>query len=752
MRKWLFAALVALLLLGGWLAAGWIEQKRQASSEPGLPETREWIIKWREHAPSAPGEFVVLQRDDRYRLMVVRLHEHIDVVKWVDAWSKRTDVEYVQPNRKLRIKALPIPNDKLYTEQTSYLHQIRATQAWRVVREAPQVTVAIVDTGVDLVHPDLKPNLVPGVNLVEPDKLPQDDNGHGTALAGIVAAVGNNDIGVSGVLWRVRVMPVKVLDARGEGDDYTVGMGIREAVDRGADVVLLSLGDPIYSQHMKESIAYAEQRGVVVVAATGNRGTRVEYPAAFPTVLAVGAVDSSDRWLHYSNYGPEVDVVAPGTRVYTTALGGGYDYARDGTSMAAPQVAAVAAMLKALHPQWTPRQIRNQIRLTADDVGLPGWDEKTGFGRLNAYRAVTAVLPADPFEPNNRLPEAHPLPVFGERVGSLPPGDADWWRVDMPYAGELLLTVEGPQASAPVRVEAYPNGKAAGRTAQTLRLAQTVVFNLPKGSSWIKLSAVVSRGGPIGYALTTKFRIYSDPYEPNDSLQQAKPLSWLGQTATLTGTIHRDGDEDWFQTEITRPGRLDVRVTVDTLRFDPVVGVENPAQAYRREIDEGNVQNGQAEVFSLEVKPGVYYLRVTNYYGVSVDGEYTLQVHYTPELPDPAEPNEVSWEAHPLTFGVPVSGTLDSVADFDWYAFSVPERGVVTVRFVEVPPLAGLRLTWYDGEMRLLYDGTITDANAAVHRAVVPGRYLLRLQADEGSKYQAYRFVVVRQAVAQTGP
>lgn len=752
MRKWLSAALVALLFLGGWLVTGWIEEQRQVSGEPSLPETREWIIKWRGHAPSAPGEFEVLHRDDRHRLMVVRLHEHVDVLKWVDAWSQRPDVEYVQPNRKLRIKALVFPNDKLYTEQTPYLHQIRAVQAWGVVREAPRVTVAIVDTGVDLAHPDLAPNLVPGVNLVEPEKPPQDDNGHGTALAGIVAAVGNNGIGVSGVLWRARILPVKVLDARGEGDDYTVGLGIREAVDRGADVVLLSLGDPIYSQHMKESVAYAEQRGVVVVAATGNRGTRVEYPAAFPTVLAVGAVDGADRWLHYSNSGPEVDVVAPGTRIYTTTMGGGYGFARDGTSMAAPQVAAVAAMLKALHPQWTPRQIRNQIRLTADDVGAPGWDEKTGFGRLNAYRAVTAVLPADPFEPNDEMRRAHPLPVVGERYGTLNPGDADWWRVDMPYAGDLLLTVEGPQAGAPVRVEAYPNGKAAGRTAQTLRLAQTLVFSLPKGTSWIKLSAIVTRGVPLGYALTAQFRIYRDPYEPNDSLRQAKPLPWSGRTATLTGTVHRDGDEDWFQAEVTRPGRLDVRVTVDTLRFDPVVRIENPAEALRREIDDGNVQNGQAEVFSLEVKPGVYYLRITNYYGVSVDGEYTLQVRYTPEHPDPAEPNEVSWEAKPVTFGVPVSGTVDSVVDFDWYTFSVPRSGVVTVTFVEVPPLPGLRLSWFDGAMRPLYDGTITVETAVVHRAVVPGRYLLRLQADEGSKYEAYRFLLSHRAEVSAVP
>lgn len=752
MRKWLSAALVALLFLGGWLATGWIEQKRQASGEPGLPETREWIIKWRDHAPSAPGEFEVLQRDDRHRLMVVRLHEHIDVVRWVDAWSKRPDVEFVQPNRKLRIKALPVPNDKANPEQTSYLRQIRADLAWGVVREAPNVTVAVVDTGVDLAHPDLAPNLVPGVNLVEPAKPPQDDNGHGTALAGIVAAAGNNGLGVSGVLWRARIMPVKVLDARGEGGDYTVGMGIREAVDRGADVVLLSLGDPIYSLHMKEAVEYAEKRGVVVVAATGNRGARVEYPAAFPTVLAVGAVDGADRWLYYSNHGQEVDVVAPGTRVYTTALGGGYGFARDGTSLAAPQVAAVAAMLKALHPQWTPRQIRNQIRLTADDVGPPGWDEKTGFGRLNAYRAVTTVLPDDPFEPNDRMAQAHPLPVVGERYGTLKRGDVDWWKVDMRYAGELLLSVEGPQAGAPVRVEAYPNGKAAARAVHTLRMTQTVVFSLPRGTSWIRLSAVVAPDGPVRYVMTTQFRIYRDPYEPNDTLRQAKPLPWSGRTATLTGTIHHDGDEDWFQTEVSRPGRLDVRVTVDTLRFDPVVRVENPALGVRREIDDGNVQNGQAEVFSLEVESGVYYLRITNYYGVSVDGEYTLHVRYTPEQPDPAEPNEVSWEAHPVLFGVPVAGTIDSVVDFDWYAFTVPEPSVVTVLFEEVPPLAGLRLTWYDGALRPLHDGPVTDAAVAVHRTVDPGRYLLRLQADEGSKYEAYRFVVTRRAIDPTTP
>ncbi|UUZ82595.1 S8 family serine peptidase [Paenibacillus sp. P26] len=217
------------------------------------------------------------------------------------------------------------------------------SEAWDTAQENRDMVIAIVDTGIDLNHPDLKANLVPGVNLVNPKPPPQDDNGHGTNVAGIIAAVGGNDRGVAGMLWKAKLMPVKALESDGSGGEQKLGEGIRYAVDHGAKIVVLSLGLNKYSSYMSDIVRYAEERDVLLVVATGNEGNRVKYPAAYPTVLAVGGVDSDGTVDVRSNTGPEIDVVAPWD-VFTTAKGGDYEY-KDGTSMAAPQVAARCALL-----------------------------------------------------------------------------------------------------------------------------------------------------------------------------------------------------------------------------------------------------------------------------------------------------------------------------------------------------------------------------------------------------------------------
>ena len=139
-------------------------------------------------------------------------------------------------------------------------------------RENSDIIIAILDTGVDLEHPDLKDNLVPGINLIDRSKPPQDDNGHGTQVAGVLGAKGNNNQGVAGILWSSKIMPVKVLDKEGEGTPFRVAQGIYQSIEKGASIVLLSLGDPVFSQTLLDAVEKAEQEGVLVIAATGNEG------------------------------------------------------------------------------------------------------------------------------------------------------------------------------------------------------------------------------------------------------------------------------------------------------------------------------------------------------------------------------------------------------------------------------------------------------------------------------------------------
>src|SRR5690625_4460276 len=285
-------------------------------------------------------------------------------------WSNREDVAYVEPNYELRLSKIP---DDTYIDfqREHYLEQINAFEGWDIVTENRKITIADVDTGVDLTHPDLQKNIVAGINVLDFTQPPLDENGHGTKVIGVLAAEGNNNRGIAGILWSANVMPVKVMDNDRGGRVSDLVIGINESVEQGASVILVSLGDYVYRQLLEDAVLHAEKQGVVVVAAGGNdRGSmygdraRVHYPAAFPTVIGVGAVDEHDQPQAYSNHGPEVDVVAPGV-VMTTRMGGEYAQLVSGTSFAAPQVAGLAALILSQHPDLPPAAIRNHIRYTA---------------------------------------------------------------------------------------------------------------------------------------------------------------------------------------------------------------------------------------------------------------------------------------------------------------------------------------------------------------------------------------------------
>ncbi|MGQ9555428.1 MAG: S8 family serine peptidase [Anaerolineae bacterium] len=288
------------------------------------------------------------------------------------------------------------PNDAYYSSQWN-LKAVRAPVAWGRTTGANGPIIAILDTGVSLAHPDLQANLLPGWDFVNGDSSPDDDNGHGTHVAGIAAAVGNNGFGVSGVAWQGRILPVKILDQDGVGDSLTLSNAIHWAVDSGARVLSLSLGSPYSSWLMEEAINYALSRGVLVVAAAGNVGGSsgvpmgtAMYPAAYPGVIAVGATDAGNQVTPFSNQGPFVDVVAPGAGILSTYLIGGGSYAQmSGTSMATPHVGGLAVLVWSVYPSLSGQDVGNIIMQTALDLGSPGWDAACGYGLMDAGQAVT---------------------------------------------------------------------------------------------------------------------------------------------------------------------------------------------------------------------------------------------------------------------------------------------------------------------------------------------------------------------------
>ncbi len=243
------------------------------------------------------------------------------------------------------------------------------------------VNVAVLDTGIDP-HPDL--NVQGGVSFVPGESGSDDGNGHGTHVAGTIAALDNNE-GVLGVAPDVDLFAVKVLSASGSGSISSIAQGLEWAADNDMDVANLSLGSPSPSQTLEQAVNDASDSGVLVVAASGNSGTAsLGYPARYENAMAVGATDQSDNLASFSQYGEGLDIVAPGVGVESTYPGGGYD-SLSGTSMATPHVAGAAALVKQQNPGWTNEQIRAHLNDTATDLGD---SFRFGSGLLDAENAL----------------------------------------------------------------------------------------------------------------------------------------------------------------------------------------------------------------------------------------------------------------------------------------------------------------------------------------------------------------------------
>jgi serine protease len=313
------------------------------------------------------------------------------------------------------------PNDRLYAAQWN-LAMIDAERAWGIQKGDADVVVALLDTGV--AFEDFGPyrqapdwggtRFVPGFDFVNDDAHPNDDAFHGTHIASTVAEATDNQEGVAGIAFGCAIMPVKVLDENGDGASLTVADGIDFAVARGAKIVNLSLGGRGIDPIVRQAVERAFQAGVTVVAAAGNTyGGAVEFPAALPNVIAVGAVDRRKALAEYSAIGPEVDVVAPGGDVFRDDDGDGlpdaiyqqmldkdalkagrFDvfgyFGLDGTSSAAAHVSALAALLYS-QGVTDPSAIKAAIERSAEDLGPAGRDDRFGHGLIRPSVALSGL-------------------------------------------------------------------------------------------------------------------------------------------------------------------------------------------------------------------------------------------------------------------------------------------------------------------------------------------------------------------------
>lgn len=333
-------------------------------------------------------------------------------------------VAWAEPNYIFTLDLTP--DDPAYATQIPYLKRLELAAGWDYTTGRPEIVIAILDTGIDLTHPDLSsaiwvnPGEVPGNGVdddangfiddihgwdfADNDNLPTDDHGHGTHVAGIAGARINNGIGIAGVAGGVTLMPVDVFKG-GIGTYEDLIRAIIYATDNGAHVINMSLGASSYSRGEEIAVDYAWGRGVVVVAAAGNTGSeQYHYPAAHKHTIAVAATTSADVLASFSTRGDFVDVAAPGASIYSTYRGGGYAF-MSGTSMASPHVAGLAALILSRNPTLAPDAVRALIEKNADDLGVFGWDNAFGHGRINARKALAATPPDD-----GPVPTAEPGP------------------------------------------------------------------------------------------------------------------------------------------------------------------------------------------------------------------------------------------------------------------------------------------------------------------------------------------------------
>lgn len=264
------------------------------------------------------------------------------------------------------------------------LIRIRAPLAW-TKSEGEGVSIALLDSGVDLQHPLLKPNLGPGFNLLEPGRPPVDDSGHGTHIAGLIVAQ-RTWAPVIGVAPRARLHPVKILAKSGRGQLSDLIRGIGWAVDQGIPLINLSAGVPDPSDSLTRAVRAATAAGTLVIAAAGNGGGSVGYPAALPEVVAVTALDSADHVAAFCATGAGVDIAAPGVSMLSTLPGGGTGR-KSGTSFASPLVTGGAALYLALHRDAKPGQVKEALLASA--VPLPGVPAtQAGAGRLDLWNLL----------------------------------------------------------------------------------------------------------------------------------------------------------------------------------------------------------------------------------------------------------------------------------------------------------------------------------------------------------------------------
>ena len=463
-------------------------------------------IKSRMSVDSHRGRVIRHLRGVKTRVIEISADENIAEV--IENLSKDPLVQFAEEDRLL-------PPEEIFANDTYYdaawhLEKIDAPSAWETSM-GEDVTVAVLDTGVDEEHDDLFGQTVPGWNTYDDNDDTSDVYGHGTKVAGVIAASSDNWIGVTSIAWDALIMPVRISRPDGYAYISDITEGIAWAADHGAQVANISY-DVSSSFTIQNAALYMKERGGVVVVSAGNRGT---YQSTQPSsaLISVGATSSSDVRASFSSYGEYLDLVAPGVGIYTTKRGGGYS-APSGTSFSSPVVAAVVALMMSVNPALNPDQIDTILKETVDDLGEEGDDIYYGAGRVNAAAAVLAAWESE--NPDSEVPV----------VAIVSPADGT-------VSGVVRIDVSASDDVGVTRVELYIDGQPVGT-----ETSEPFVFN------WD--SSTVSDG-------ETTLLAYAYDAAGNEGISSLVTLDIQNESdPKICGDLDEDGDVDYYDYMIFR--------------------------------------------------------------------------------------------------------------------------------------------------------------------------------------------------------
>ncbi len=586
----------------------------------------------------------------------------------------------VYVNEQGVLSATPTPNDKLINDQW-HLEKIDTYKAWSYLSgytSGSGVLVAIIDTGIDLAHPDLKNNIVGGACFTGENSTGMDNEGHGTHVAGIVAAQANNGIGVSGVAPGASLYAIKVLDRYGSGYTDDIISGVYHAVDIGADVMNMSYGSYYYDYAEEDAVDYAVSNGVVAVAASGNENTFVEhYPSDFESVIAVNATDINDEKSSFSCYGELKDISAPGSDIMSTLYSKTYA-SFNGTSMASPVVTGVVALMLDADPGLSVSEVKSILYSTTEDLGLPGKDNIFANGRVNAANAVMKVLDIGDQDTAYRMVPNRP--IFSEIDYS---GDIDWFEIQTSSAKPMVVTTDGLSGvSLSVKIFDSSLTQVGGNSGFTSTYNTTYI---PDAGETYYFRIEGNTGQTGSYSLEIMQDVIGDTVDSAENMKVGK---------TSTSFIENSGDVDFYEFNLG----TNSAVTVTLQALD---GASYPVKMtvirgdYVSTIYTGSLTTG-TDVRSFTTSAD------DNYY-VKVEG--TLNASYRLSLVYDTNGSGFS-SARVITAGNCYHGEFETEGDNDYFKFVPTTSGYYF--FNSVDPFLDTIAYLYNGSYNLIATGDDT--------------------------------------------